>query len=95
MTITVDVDMVRQHRLGLLGDGTEIERRAVLDRPEAGRLTPVTEVRLDRIEERAARTAELLRGLADALDQWLAAARATDGEVAMGLDLLTSGVLAL
>ena len=33
MTITVDMDLLRQHRLGLLAEADEIERRACLDPP--------------------------------------------------------------
>ena len=95
MTIKVDVETVRQHALGLLDDAMEIERRAVLDRPEAGSVRAVTDAKLDRIEERAHRLAELMTELADALDRWFVAARAIDGEVGLGLDLLTSRVLAL
>jgi hypothetical protein len=95
MTIKVDVETVRQHVQGLLGDGLEIERRAVLDRPGAGAVRAVTDAKLDRIEERAHRLAELMTELSDALDRWLVAAHAIDGEVGVGLDLLTSGVLAL
>jgi hypothetical protein len=95
MTIKVDVETVRQHVQGLLGDGLEIERRAVLDRPQAGAVRAVTDVKLERIEERAHRLAELMRELSDALDRWFDAAHAIDGEVGLGLDLLTSRVLAL
>ena len=95
MTIKVDVETVRQHVQGMLGDGLEIERRAVLDRPEAGAVRAVTDAKLDRIEERAHRLAELMTELSDALDRWLVAAHAIDGEIGVGLDLLTSGVLAL
>ena len=95
MTIKVDVETVRQHVQGLLGDGLEIERRAELDRPESGAVRAVTDAKLDRIEERAHRLAELMSELSDALDRWLVAAHAIDGEVGVGLDLLTSGVLAL
>jgi hypothetical protein len=95
MTIKVDVETVRQHVQGLLDAGLEIERRAVLDRPDAGAVRAVTDAKLDRIEERAHRLADLLTELSDALDRWFAAAHAVDGEVAVGLDLLTSGVLAL
>ena len=42
MTIAVDVDLVRQHRLGLLADDVEVESRASLDPPDAGALTGVT-----------------------------------------------------
>jgi hypothetical protein len=95
MTIYVDLDVVGRHRECLLGDALEIERRAVLDRPDSGPVRAVTDLKLERIEERAHRLAELMTGLADALDRWLVAAHATDGEVAVDLDLLTSGVLAL
>jgi hypothetical protein len=95
MTIKVDVDVVGRHREWLGTDATEIERRAVLDRPTAGGAQAVTDAKLERIEERGLRLAQLMRELADALDRWVAATRATDGEVAVGLDLLTSRVLAL
>ncbi len=95
MTIKVDVETVRQHVQGLLCDGREIERRAVLDRPEAGAVRAVTHAKLDRIEERAHRLADLMTELSDALERWFEAAHAVDGEVGVGLDLLTSGVLAL
>ena len=36
-----------------------------------------------------------MRELADALERWLGVAHATDGEVGLGLDLLTAQVLAL
>ena len=91
----MDVDVVVRHRECLLGDAVEIDRRAVLDRPDSGPAQGVTDVKLDRIEERAHRLAELMTELSDALDRWLVAAHATDGEVAVDLDLLTSGVLAL
>ena len=94
MTIKVDVETVRQHVQALLGDGAEIERRAVLDRPEAGAVRSVTDAKLERIEDRAHRLAELMSELSDALDRWLVEAHAIDGEVGVGLDLLTSGVLA-
>ena len=95
MTIKVDVETVRQHMQTLLGDGLEIERRAVLDRPEAGPVRGVTDAKLERIEERGHRLADLLTELSDALDRWIEAAHAVDGEVGLGLDLLTSRVLAL
>jgi hypothetical protein len=95
MTIKVDVETVRHHMQALLGDGLEIERRAVLDRPEAGPVRAVTDAKLERIEERAHRLADLMAELADALDRWFVAAHAIDGEVGVGLDLLTSRVLAL
>ena len=43
----------------------------------------------------ARRVAEHLRELADATDRWVSVAHAADGEVGIGLDLLTSRVLAL
>jgi hypothetical protein len=93
--VHVDPDVVAQHRECLLGDAVEIERRAVLDRPDSGRVQAVTDAKLERIEERAHRLVELMTELSDALDRWLVAAHATDGEVAVDLDLLTSSVLAL
>ena len=93
--VHVDLDVVGRHRECLLGDAVEIERRAVLDRPDSGRVQGVTDVKLERIEERAHRLAGLMTELSDALDRWLVAAHATDGEAAVDLDLLTSGVLAL
>jgi hypothetical protein len=95
MTIKVDVDVLGRHREGLCTNATEIERRAPLDRPTAGGAQGVTDAKLERIEERAHRLAELMRELADALDRWVSTTRATDGEVGVGLDLLTSQVLAL
>jgi RecB family exonuclease len=95
MTIAVDVDLLRQHRLALLAEADEIERRACLDPPDAGALTALTAEALDHFTSFAGRLAEHLRELADALDRWLTVARASDGEVGLGLDLLTSGVLAL
>jgi len=95
MTIAVDVDLLRQHRLGLLAEADEIERRACLDPPDAGALTGVTADTLEHLSSRAGRLAAHLRELADALDRWLSVAHASDGEVGLGLDLLTSGVLAL
>ena len=50
---------------------------------------------LDRLSQRAERLAGHLRELADALERWLGVAHATDGEVGLGLDLLTAQVLAL
>ena len=50
---------------------------------------------LAHLEGRARRLAEHVRELADAADRWVSLARAADGEVGIGLDLLTSGVLAL
>jgi hypothetical protein len=93
--IAVDVDLLRQHRLGLLAEADEIEQRSRLDPPDAGTLTAVTAEALDHLSMRADRFAEHLRELADAIDRWLAVAHASDGEVGLGLDLLTSGVLAL
>jgi hypothetical protein len=95
MTISVDVDLLRQHRLGLLAEADEIERRACLDPPDAGALTAVTAETLDHLSSCAERLAAHQRDLADALDRWLTCAHAADGEVGLGLDLLTSGVLAL
>ena len=93
--IAVDVDLLRQHRRGLLAEADEIERRACLDPPEAGALTAVTAETLDHLSSYAARLADHLRELADAIDRWLVVAHASDGEVGLGLDLLTSRVLAL
>ena len=95
MTIAVDVDLLRQHRLALLAEADEIERGSSLDPPGAGPLTPVTAEVLDRLSQRAERLAGHLRELADALERWLTVAHATDGEVGLGLDLLTSQGLAL
>jgi len=95
MTITVDVEVVKQHRLGLLTEDVEVERRSTLDVPDAGVLTSVTEIKLGQVAARADHLAEQMRDLADAIDQWLLSARATDGQVALALDLITSGVLAL
>ena len=47
------------------------------------------------MSHRSERLAGHLRELADALERWLGVARATDGEVGLGLDLLTAQVLAL
>ena len=63
MTIAVDVDLLRQHRLGLLADADEIERRACLDPPDLGALTSTTADTLARLEGRARRLAEHLREL--------------------------------
>jgi hypothetical protein len=95
MTIAVAVDLLRQHRLGLLLEADEIERLSCLDPPDVGALTSVTSDTLDLITGQADRLAEHLRELAEALDCWQVVARAADGEVGIGLDLLTSGVLAL
>jgi hypothetical protein len=95
MTIAVDVDLLRQHRLGLVAEADEIQRRSCLDPPDAGALTAVTAETLDHLSWRADGLAEHLRELADAIDRWLTVAQASDGEVGLGLDLLTSGVLAL
>ena len=95
MTIAVDVDLLREHRLGLLAEADEIERRASLDPPDAGALTWVTAETLQHLSSRAGRLADHLRELADALDRWRSVAHAADGEVGLGLDLLASGVLAL
>lgn len=67
MTIAVDVDLLRQHRLALLAEADELEGSS------SGHV----------------------RELADALERWLGVAHATDGEVGLGLDLLTAQVLAL
>ena len=95
MTIAVDVDLLRQHRLGLLAEADEIEHSSSLDPPDVGPLTSVTAEALHRLSERAQRRAADARELADALDRWLVVADATDGDVGIGLDLLTSQVLAL
>jgi hypothetical protein len=95
MTITVDVDLLRQHRLGLLAEADEIERGSSLDPPDVGPLTSVTAEALQRLSDRAQRRAGDARELADALERWLVVADATDGDVGIGLDLLTSQVLAL
>jgi hypothetical protein len=95
MTIAVDVDLLRQHRLGLLAEADEIERRACLDPPDAGALTTVTAGALEDLSSRTARLAEHLRELADGIERWLVVAHASDGQVGLGLDLLTSKVLAL
>jgi hypothetical protein len=95
MTIAVDVDLLRQHRLALLAEADEIERCSSLDPPDAGPLTPVTAEALDRLSQRAERLAGHVHELADALERWLGVAHATDGEVGLGLDLLTAQVLAL
>jgi hypothetical protein len=95
MTIAVDVDLLRQHRLALLAEADEIVRTSCLDPPDTGPLTAVTAEALDRLSQRAERLAGHLRELADALERWLTVAHATDGEVGLGLDLLTSQGLAL
>ena len=95
MTIAVDVDLLRQHRLALLAEADEIGRGSSLHPPDAGPLTPVTVEALDRLSHRAERLAGHLRELADALERWLTVAHATDGEVGLGLDLLTAQGLAL
>jgi hypothetical protein len=95
MTIAVDVDLLRQHRLALLAEADEIERSSSLDPPDVGALTSVTAEALDRVTQRAERLAGHARELADALERWLDVAGATDGEVGLGLDLLTAQVLAL
>ena len=95
MTIAVDVDLLRQHRLALLAEADEIERAASLDPPDTGALTSVTAEALDRLSQRGERLAGHARELADALERWLSVAHATDGEVGLGLDLLTAQALAL
>ena len=95
MTIAVDVDLLRQHGLVLLAEAEEIEIRSCLDPPDVGPLTAVTAEALDRLSQRAGRLAGHARELADALERWLGVAHATDGEVGLGLDLLTAQVLAL
>jgi hypothetical protein len=55
----------------------------------------VTAEALDLVSQRAERLAGHARELADALERWLGVAHATDGEVGLGLDLLTAQVLAL
>jgi len=95
MTIAVDVDLLRQHRLALLAEADEVERCSTPDPPDTGPLTAVTAEALDRLSQRAERLAGHVRELADALERWLGVARATDGEVGLGLDLLTAQVLAL
>ena len=95
MTIAVDVDMLRQHRLALLAEADEVARCSSLDPPDTGPLSAVTAEALDRVSQRAERLAGHVRELADALERWLGVAHATDGEVGLGLDLLTAQVLAL
>jgi len=95
VTISIDLDLLRQHRLSLRAEADEIDRRACLDPPDVGALTPATADALTRLEGRAGRLAAHLRELADAIDSWLGLAHGNDGEVALGLDLLTSRVLAL
>jgi hypothetical protein len=65
------------------------------DPPDTGPLTAVTAEALERLSQRAERLAGHVRELADALERWLGVAHATDGEVGLGLDLLTAQVLAL
>ena len=48
MTIAVDVDLLRQHRLALLAEADEIARTSNLDPPDTGPLTAVTAEALDR-----------------------------------------------
>jgi hypothetical protein len=50
---------------------------------------------LGRLSWRAERLADHLRELAEAIDHWLVASHATDGTVAVTVDLLTSKGLAL
>ena len=95
MTIAVDVDLLRQHRLALLAEADEVGRSSTLDPPDTGPLSAVTAEALDRLSHRSERLAGHLRELADALERWLGVAHATDGEVGLGLDLLTAQVLAL
>ena len=95
MTIAVDVDLLRQHRLALLAEADEFERCSTLDPPDTGTLTAVTAEALDRLSHRSELLAGHVRELADALERWLGVAHATDGEVGLGLDLLTAQVLAL
>jgi hypothetical protein len=95
MTIAVDVDLLRQHRLALLAEADEVGRRSTLDPPDTGPLTAVSAEALDRLSHRSERLAGHARELADALERWLGVAHATDGEVGLGLDLLTAQVLAL
>lgn len=95
MTIAVDVDLLRQHRLALLAEADEVERCPSLDPPDTGPLSAVTAEALDRLSQRAERLAGHVGELADALERWLGVAHATDGEVGLGLDLLTAQVLAL
>ena len=69
----------------------------VTDRTGMVAALPWAEVAEARIHGRdpIPRLAELLTQLSDALDRWIEAAHAVDGEVGLGLDLLTSRVLAL
>ena len=78
MTITVDMEVVKRHRLGLLTEDVEVERSWTLDVPNAGVLTSVAEIKLGQVAARADHLAEQVRDFADALDQWLVSARATD-----------------
>ena len=95
MTIAVDVDLLRQHRLGLLARAEEIARLSSFDPPDVGDLTAITADTLSRLSWRAERLAEHLRELADAIDRWVVASHAADGDVALTVDLLTSRGLAL
>ena len=92
--LAVDLEIVKQHRLGLLADDVEVESRSSLDPPDAGVLSGVTAVALGQLATRADGLGEELRALADALARWVGATLATDGEVGLGLDLVMAGVLA-
>ena len=69
MTITVDVDLLPQHRLALLAEADEIERASILDPPDAGALSSVTTDALERLSHRAQQLAGHARELADAQAQ--------------------------
>ena len=92
--LTVDADVVKQHRLGLLTDDVEVESRSSLDPPDAGVVGGATALALGQPATRADGLGEELRALADALARWVEAALATDGEVGLALDWVMAGVLA-
>jgi len=92
--LAVDLEIVKQHRLGLLADDVEVESRSGLDPPDAGVVSGVTAVALGQLATRADGLGGELRALADALARWAEAPLAADGEVGLGLDLVMAGVLA-
>jgi hypothetical protein len=93
MTFTVDLAVVKQHRLGLLAQDVELHARSGLDPPEAGPLSRATEIALGHVGRRADRLGEELREVADALLRWAELTASADAAAASTLDLVMAGVM--